>query len=502
MDSELIKIRMMRPESYPHPTDQIQLRETHISWVFLTGEFAYKVKKPVDFGFVDFTTLQDRRRFCFEELRRNQRYCEGIYLDVVPIGVSDGKLQVGATECVVEYAVKMRQFDDSLLANRLAVTGQLLAQEVSQLATHIAHCHHLAKRAIENPAAVADRIAGEALENFRVLRELKKDAACTHRLDRIENWTIDVLKKYRKDFENRCKNGFVRECHGDLHLGNLVRWQGQLTPFDAIEFNPDFFWIDVISEIAFVIMDLHDHGAEQLGWRFLNAYLESTGDYQGLGLLRFYLVYRAMIREKVRGLRLMQSGERDEDSGPRGPEAKSYLEMAVQYIKPDSLVLIITHGLSGSGKTHGSQVLLEQVGAIRIRSDVERKRFITEEQSAASASETAEGSLYTVDSREKIYQFLADKAKMILQTGFPVIVDATFLKRKQRDMFRRIAEQLQIPFRIANFDADESTLRHRIRTRSELGNDVSDADERVLEIQWTQLEPLDLEEQKDRIIVK
>ena len=284
----------------------------------------------------------------------------------------------------------------------------------------------------------------------------------------------------------------MRECHGDLHLGNITRWQGELTPFDCIEFNPGFRWIDVLSEIAFLLMDLDDHQRTDLGWRFLNAYLERTGDYEGLDVLRFYLVYRALVRAKVAMLRREQAATDTDEQERLATECCNYLDLATAYTTPRPVQITITYGLSGSGKTYGTQATIEQEQAIRIRSDVERKRLFGLAATERAAGDIDSG-LYTADASRKTYTQLVRLTESVIQAGYPVIVDATFLKRWQRQLFRDLADHVGVPFRVLTFEASEEVLRKRIQQRMMTG-DASDATLTVLDHQLQTREPLTSEE--------
>lgn len=484
--SELVNC-LLSPQAYPHASEKVELRETHISYVFLTGEYAYKLKKPLNLGFADFTTLENRRRFCFEEVRRNQLFSPGIYLDAVPVALSGGVAVVGSEspgypESPIDYLVRMRQFDDSQLSNLLAQHSELTADDLSDLARRVAGYHQSADRSQSGVWGTPNDILQSALENIQVLRGFTTDSELTRQLDRIEKWTLEELNRLTPIFHERKARGFIRECHGDLHLGNVVRWQGRLTPFDCIEFNPDFYWIDVLSEVAFLVMDLDDHGLGNLGWHFLNAYLEHTGDYEGLRVFRFYLVYRAMVRAKICELRLQQSQIAIPEQRSLNDQWRSYLYMAALYTQPTQACLAITHGVSGSGKTYSTQATVRESRVIRIRSDVERMRMSCD---------------YSEEGRDSVYSLLADLAKTVLDANYSVLVDATFLKFKHRQLFRRIAVDRQVAFYILKFDADTETLRRRIAFRLRHTRDQSEATQVVLEQQLQQIEPLNSAEEND-----
>ena len=277
----------------------------------------------------------------------------------------------------------------------------------------------------------------------------------------------------------------MREGHGDLHLRNIIDWNGRVIPFDCIEFNPNLRWIDVISELSFLLMDLDDHQHRSLSRRLLNAWLEYTGDYDSLQLLRFYQVYRAMVRAKVASLRLSQSTT---DQDIEAHNFSNYVALAESYTQEQPVRLIITHGLSGSGNTWFSQQFLEAVPLIRLRSDVERKRLFGLGQSNRTGAETA--GIYRPSASKRTYTHLLDTTAKILSCGFSVIVDAAFLKYEQRELFAKLAQQLQVPFAIVHCEADEEISRQRLLRRNRADNDASDADFTVLEQQMLEIEPL------------
>ena len=483
---------LLRGEAYPHPITTVEVRETHISWVLLTGQFAYKIKKPVDLGFVDFTTLERRHHYCQEELRLNSRYSSDLYLGVASITELDGDFEFDGDGPPVEYAVRMRQFDETLLAGTLLASGRLEAEELSLLARKLATIHEAAERVQHEPWGTPQSVLVPVEDNFRNLSPLLKDPARQSQLTSLWQWSERQGHLLNEVFSQRREQGFVRECHGDLHLGNITRWQGELTPFDCIEFNPGFRWIDVLSEIAFLLMDLDDHQRTDLGWRFLNAYLERTGDYEGLDVLRFYLVYRALVRAKVAMLRREQAATDTDEQERLATECCNYLDLATAYTTPRPVQITITYGLSGSGKTYGTQATIEQEQAIRIRSDVERKRLFGLAATGRAAGDIDSG-LYTADASRKTYTQLVRLTESVIQAGYPVIVDATFLKRWQRQLFRDLADHVGVPFRILTFEASEEVLRKRIQQRMMTG-DASDATLTVLDHQLQTREPLTSEE--------
>jgi hypothetical protein len=274
----------------------------------------------------------------------------------------------------------------------------------------------------------------------------------------------------------------------------MVLIDGAVRIFDAIEFNAELRWIDVMNEVAFLAMDLVAKGRDDLAWRFVNGYLEHTGDYDGARVLRYYLVYRAIVRGKVAAIRAGQPDTAARDRSALQEKCRQHLALAMRFAQEEQPALIVHHGLSGSGKTTCSQIILETIGAIRIRSDLERKRMHGLEAAARTGAAVG-GGIYAAQDTADTYDRLARAAEAVLGGGFPVLVDATFLERAQREAFRRLAARLDVPFRIAHFEASPEVLRQRVAARERQGLDASEAGLTVLEHQLRSIEPLTAEEQ-------
>jgi len=479
--------------------DSVALMETHISYVLLTGQFAYKIKKAVDLGFLDFRTLAARRHYCEEELRLNRRLAPELYLDVVEISGSIDAPVLSGGGPAIEYAVKMREFPQEGLASNVLLRGELNAAHIDALAARIAAFHRAARVSGDSgrfgaPASVH----GAALQNFAQIRPLLDTPAEITELAELAAWSEREHAACTGAMARRRVEGFVRECHGDLHLGNIAFVDGRLTIFDCIEFNDEMRWIDVMSEVAFAAMDLRDRGRPDLSHRFLNAYLEITGDYDGLGVLRFYLVYRAMVRAKISRLRARQLAPGDPQAAALA-EYRAYLNLARHYAQTSRPAIVITHGLAGSGKTTLSQSLLEMIGAVRIRTDVERKRLHGLPAAARARADIAAG-LYAPEATRHTYLQALQYTRHATVAGFSVIVDAGFLKRWQRRLFRDLASELRLPFVIVDFVATDATLRERIARRLDDVHEASDADLAVLEHQLQTREPLSPEELRDTVV--
>lgn len=488
-DSAILVENLVRTGKFPDPVQDIRVIETHISWVLLTGAYAYKIKKPVDLGFLDFSSLDKRRHFCAEELRLNRRFAARIYLDVVNIGGTVDEPVMNAKEGpVLEVAVRMRQFPDDALLSRQLVEGKVSIADMANLGITLARLHADAPAADGGseygvPAAVFAPVEG----NFQVLEAALKNQSRLRQLGVIRDWTRTEASRVEPMIRDRKRAGSVRECHGDLHLANLVYWKDRIVPFDCLEFDPRLRWIDVISEVAFLFMDTLQAGRLDLAYAFLNSYLAESGDYTGLSLLPFYVVYRALVRAKVQAL----TDQADSYDGPAG----EYLELAGHWAAPvQKQKLIITHGLSGSGKTVLTEKLMTALPAIRLRSDLERKRLHGLAEPARTGSGIGEG-LYDPAAGKRTYARLAELAGTGLRAGFNMIVDAAFLDPLQRSAFLELAAETGSDIVLLACNAPPSVLRERVARRECAGSDASEAGLAVLSSQLENYRPLTDEEE-------
>ena len=479
---------LRNPACYPHPAEQVEVIETHISYVLLSGAYAYKIKKAVALGFLDFSTLARRRMYCEEELRLNRRLAPELYLAVLAItGPPDVPRFAGKGEAI-EYAVQMTRFSQEDLLDRQLAVGCLSPDMIDQLADQLAGFHGGAERAppdgqFGSPEAVWEPM----VQNFAQLGEQLSDAVHRSRLADLEAWSRKRFSQLAGLLATRLRDGWIRECHGDLHLGNVVRTGAGLRIFDCIEFDPGLRWIDVLNEIAFLTMDLEERGRADYAHRLLNRYLEANGDYSGLPLLAFYTVYRALVRAKVAAIRASQ-----EDPAGRLTDLAScdqYLACAVKATLPGKPRLLLMHGLAGSGKSWLAQQLLERLGALRIRSDIERKRLFGLPALARSDCAVGDG-IYDAAATAATYDRLVELARHILAAGYPVLVDAANLKAWQRKAFRELAAARGVPFVILACTAPEAVLQARLATRRAAGRDASEADQAVLAYQMRAREPI------------
>jgi len=491
---------LQSPGAFPHPVSSVQLLETHISWVLLTGEFAYKIKKPVDLGFVNFSTLERRRFCCDEEIRLNRRLAPKLYLGVAPIAGTVDAPRVGGPGDAIEYCVQMKQFPQEALLNRLAAEGKLLPRHVDALSREVAQFHARIPAADPaGPFGTPELVAEPIRANFASL-EGAEPASGRALIAFLRGWCEQQLEAHRETFAARKRNGFIRECHGDMHLGNMLLEGDEVVIFDCIEFNESLRWIDVMSEVAFCTMDLEDRGRPDLARRFLNGCLEWSGDYAGLSLFPLYFVYRALVRAKVARLRLAQESLPRDQRAETERELGNYLELANRSTHRARPILAVTFGVSGSGKSRGALSAVERLGLVRLRSDVERKRLAGLDPLAQSQSALSAG-LYSEDVTRRTYARLAELAGTVLDAGMGTVVDATFLRRADRECLRRVAEQRNVPFFILRFDADAELCRARIRRRQQQSGDPSEATEEVLDRQLSAVELLSEEERASAITV-
>lgn len=482
---------LKNPKLYPHPVKKFTVLETHISFLLLTGKVAYKIKKPLDLGFLDFTTLKKRKFFCEEEVRLNRRLAPQIYVGVVPITGSVRKPCLAGNGRPIEYAVKMREFPQVNRLDQVLRRGRLGPAHMDELAAVLADFHaRIAVAGSKSHFGTPEAVFGPALDSFRHLGALEQGPNEERLLAELHAWCEREFERKRDFFLKRKEGGFIRECHGDAHLANMCLYKGRVVLFDCIEFNECFRWIDVMNEVAFTVMDLDDRGVQPWAARFLNRYLEHTGDYAGLSVLPFYRFYRAIVRAKIHAIRFSQGGMAKAQERKVLALYHDYLSLAKRYTLPTRPKLIITHGVSGVGKTYYTERLVERLGAIRVRTDVERKRLFGLKPLEAS-DEQMRKKMYTPYVSKRVYERLKQVVATGLAAGYTMIADGTFLKRRHRQPFAELAAQMNVPFYILEFKVKESLLKERIQRRAEKRADASEATLAVLEHQQRDREPLE-----------
>lgn len=471
--------------------------ETHISRVLVAGEQALKFKKAVRLPFLDFSMLEARRYYCEQECRLNRRLAPELYLGVAPITGEPEHALVDGGGPAIEYAVRMRAFGQQALWSHRIAYGLLDAGEIDALASKLARFHiACAAAAADSALGEAATIAAAADETLADLADLAGGNEPRAQVAALRSWESEQRRALAPVFADRKAHGMIRECHGDLHAGNILTEDGRVEVFDCIEFSDSLRWIDVMNDLAFIHMDLAFQQRSALAARLLNRYLEITGDYAGLAVLRYYAVQRALVRSKVM---LLRAGQLDAGAPDRAECERSglaYLAFAQRCAQPRPATIMITHGYSGSGKTTFAREAAQLLGAVQVRSDVERKRM-----HGLGATSRAEPALYEQTVTQATYERLLQLARRIVASGWPVIVDAAFLTAAQRKPFALLADTLGVPFFLFDVRAGEATMKQRILAREQADADASDAGIAVLVSQLRNDEPLNADEMRHAIAV-
>ncbi len=470
---------LQRPEFYPHPvTDAIECLQTHCSVVFLTGDYAYKLKKPVNLGFLDYSTPEKRRHFLEEELRLNRPVAPDIYQEVLAVKFDGNQWQWG-DDAGDDYVLKMAQFPQSCLFLSMFEEGKLSAKQIIRLGQRVAQFHQETVSNEEINSFGSAEVIWESVENNFLATEKYLDIAQNReKYADIRRFSEDFYHQKKDIFQERQAMGKIRECHGDLHLRNLCEWLGKIQLFDRIEFNKPFRFVDVMYDIAFTVMDLQAKGRTDWAYLFLNTYLEQTGDWHGLQVLPFYLCRQAYVRAKVTSFLLDDANLTDGAKAQALTTAKSYYQLAWQYAQTaqgSRRKIILMAGLSGSGKSTVAQQLAQQLPAVQIRSDAVRKHL-----TGVPLDQQGNASLYRAEVTENVYQELLNLARLVLKSGFSVVLDAKFDREQWRSPIIEFAEQEQIPLTIIHCDAPLEVLKGRLRYRR---GDISDAKETLLLLQ-------------------
>jgi uncharacterized protein len=468
-----------RPEAYDPPPTTVERIETHISVVFLAGAFAYKAKRAVKYTFVDFSTLERRRIASLNELRVNGRTAPQLYLEVLPVTVgANGEFRLGGEGDAVEWVVKMRRFDQAALYDRMAEEGRLRFDSMPRLAETIAAFHAAADRVLSAGLTVEslDGVLGDNVEIFAAHPETIWPQAA----EALAAASRESLARLAPLVETRARGGYVRHCHGDLHLRNVVEIEGAPVLFDAIEFDDRLATIDVLHDLAFLLMDLGKRGLKAHASAVLNAYLDadaSSGNLVGLAALPLFLSMRAAVRAKVELLRaaLAASGRADAVH----EEARAYFALAQDFLVLAPPRLIAIGGLSGSGKSVVARAIAPHIGAfpgaVIVRSDVERKRLF-----GVGSLERLPQSAYTPEVTERVYAMCRKRTFLALQGGRSVIVDAVQAKAHEREALAALAAACGVPFKGLWLEAPAKLLRDRIAARTA---DVSDATPELVDVQ-------------------
>ncbi len=462
--------QMLTPDFYPHPvTMPIKLMQTHASYVLLTGEFIYKLKKPVNFGFLDYSTVAKRQHFCTEEIRLNQRGAKELYLAVVAIGKQGNKYHLGNDGEIVDYAVKMVQFPQAALLSNMFEAGTITIEQIEAMGIVVAQFHNNAQRnEYISSFGEVDRVRQSIDDNYRQTEKYIDRAQTQLQFTETKAYTDRFLLERDRLFNERRTGGFIRECHGDLHLRNICQWQSKILLFDCIEFNEPFRYVDTMYDIAFAVMDLEARGRKDLANRFLNTYAEQTGDWEGLQVLPFYLSRQAYVRAKVTSFLLDDPAISDADRQAAAKTAGDYYHQAWGYTSTTSTPrLIMLSGLSGAGKSTVGKRIAMELGGIHLRSDAVRKHL-----GGISLASKGDASLYTPEMTAKTYQRVLELGAKLAADGSTVILDAKYDRRDLRAAVIDLATDRGIPLQIIHCTAPSAILRDRLARRT---GDIADA---------------------------
>jgi aminoglycoside phosphotransferase family enzyme/predicted kinase len=500
MDVDELIEALGRPAVYPFDVESVEVRQTHISVVFLAGRWAYKVKKPVDLGFLDFTTLERRHHFCHEEVRLNRRLAPDVYRGVVPIVEVNGRLRISddpdlspADSRAVEYAVKMRRLpEEATLLARLE-REELAGADVERIALRIADFHRDAERSDEIARYGRWSVVAEnAMDNFRVSREQVGDVVPSSVFRRLERRTEEELERLRDLVEARAERGVPCDTHGDLHLQHVYVFPGREPPddlvvVDCVEFNDRFRYADPVADAAFLSMDLRFRGRRDLADRFADAYFDRAGDEEGRSLLALYEAYRSAVRAKVEGFRALEQEVPPEQRAEARTAARAYWTVGLGALSPPSRrpCLVLVGGLPGTGKSTLSRALGDRAGFDVLSSDRVRKE-LAGLSADADAGEAFGRGIYSSEWTERTYRELLDRAVRELREGGRVVVDASFREEERRRQFLDGARRNGVPFLFLLCRASGEVAGRRLDERS---SDASDADRSVLREMTARWEP-------------
>lgn len=486
---------LLAPSAYPEPASSVHLIQTHVSFIFITDSFAYKIKKPVDLGFLNFTTLDRRRFYCNEEVRLNRRLCPEVYLAVVEVRESEEGARFDGDGKVVDYAVKMIRLPEERMMDRLLMEGSVTGDDIKRIARTIGEFHLKTDRGDEiseygSPTAIRQNWD----ENFQQLERFVPAVISREDLRMLMDWVDTFPAQNAGLFAGRIAGGFIRDCDGDLHMGNICLTD-HVCIFDCIEFNNRFRYSDTAADIAFLLMDLEFHGRSDFSRIFLAEYIKTTGDSGVSDVLDFYKVYRAVIRGKVASFKLHDPDIPEGEKKAAQEMAARYLRLARGYLLRKRLppALIITCGLMGSGKSSIAAALSFELGIDIYSSDIVRKELAHVPKYSRTYSGYGEG-MYSPGFNDATYDELLARAEKSLSAGESVIIDATFRRKSDRVRFQALAGRFPRPFYIVQTICPDDLIKERLDTRKECQGTISDGRWELFAAQAEQFEPLNADE--------
>ncbi|MBD1938721.1 bifunctional aminoglycoside phosphotransferase/ATP-binding protein [Microcoleus sp. FACHB-68] len=487
--------QMLQPAFYCHwVREPVELIQTHSSFVLLTGNYVYKIKKPVNFGLLDYSTLAKRRFFCERELLLNQRGAPDVYLEVLPVTQLGSQFQLGGVGEPVEYALKMRQVPQEALFVNLLQRGLLTEQHLEELGRCVANFHEKSLtnewvRSFGNLSQIREAIE----QNYQRTEKYIEWLLSQEQFADIRRFTDNFFTQNQALFDNRIEKNWIRECHGDLHLSNIAWCQDKVLLFDCIEFNDRLRCVDVMFDLAYAVVDLEVRQRPDLSNIYLNTYIEQTGDWEGLQVLPLYLIRQAYVRAMVTSFLLDDPSVSSEEKEMPAETAKKYYNLAWQYTQPRQGEIILMSGLSGSGKSTVARHLARQTGAIHIRSDAVRKHL-----GGISLNQRGGENLYTPEMTHKTYHRLLELGVILAQQGWRVILDGKYDRQAFRLNVMLQCNTHQLPLQIVYCTAPAEVLRDRLNQRK---GDIADATADLLPAQQATAEPFtELEQSYVKII--
>ncbi|MFA7061020.1 MAG: AAA family ATPase [Pedobacter sp.] len=487
---------LLKPEAYPEPTHSVELLQTHVSWIFLTDKHAFKLKKPVNFGFLNFSTIDLRRFYCNEEVRLNRRLCPDIYEGVVELRETSGGAAFHGNGSVIDYAVKMKRLPADRMLDNLVNNNRISGAEIQEVARIIANFH---LNAPTSPAIAEfgqlDRIMFNWEENFEQMIPFEETTLSEVERNRIKAWVSSFAAENADLFKRRVDEGFIRECDGDIHLENICMMDDKVYIFDCIEFNERFRYCDTVADVAFLLMDLDFHGRRDLADEVVITYFETSGDTSMIALIDYYKLYRAFVRGKVESLHMIDSCIDIQEQERVRTKAIRYFRLALGYIERSRLrpTLFITCGLMGSGKSTLAIRLSFELGITSFDSDIVRKKMADISTDTPVFHAYGEG-LYTSQVNDSTYAELFRLAETELAAGRSVIIDASFKRKEERSRFAALAKSHTASFAILYVTCNELENRLRLAERAASGQSVSDGRAELLERQQQEFEAPTMEE--------
>ena len=462
-DRESLVQALLDPQFYPKPPDTVTHKETHISHLFLAGELVFKLKKPVRYTFLDYSSLEKRRFYLEEELRLNRRLAPSVYLGITPITRDEFGWRLGGWAAPAEHVLVMRRLPDKRMLPFLLEAGQVTQEMMHELAELLARFHRSAEpvRAVDS-AHYPALVRRQWCENIIELKPLLAQAIDRADLEAIDRFALNFIDAHGEFFARRAEQGWLRDVHGDLHAEHVCFAPEGIQVFDCIEFEPKFRQCDLAAEIAFLTMDLEARGHSGFVEPFLARYGELIQDDEFRKLLPFWKCYRALVRAKVFALR----------GGESCATAQRYMGYALQLTRqPRKPFLILVSGFTGSGKSTVAKALSERLGVATINSDIVRKAL------AGKTGRQSEGygeGIYSASMTEKTYEKMASDAETLIASGRGVILDATFTERAHRQRMVGLAAKYHVTYFIIRCGAAEESIRERLSRRASQGRDVSD----------------------------